>query len=146
MSAVMKYLIITTVVCILATGIVGCNVEKPATPAKEITECDAVSIARQQVPARIAENSVAAGLQPQSGEHDRWFVTFPNVNVSREELDWTKDENTHLIWSDENSFAEGMPPDTYRNVTIYVDATNGDIIGREANNGLFTGVFSECQS
>jgi len=136
-------------VVLLIIGVVllvtGCS--NPATPAKEITECDAVSIARQVVPARIANTPVIAIFHPQSEEPARWSIVFPVVNITLEELGWWEDENTHLIWSDENSFAGEMPPDTYRNVIIYIDAVSGNIIGQEANNEIILGepgMFSNC--
>lgn len=123
----------------------GCS--NLSTTPKEITECDAVGIARQEVPDSIAKNPVVAVLQHQSREPGQWSVTFPNVDITKEELSWEEDENTRLIWSSENSFEEEMPPDTYRNVKIYIDASNGNVIGREANNELVLGgpgIFSDC--
>ena len=126
---------------------VGFDADNPITSSREIAECDAVGIARQEVPTRISDNFVLANLQHEAGEPDRWSLTFPNVYVTLNELGWKEDENNHLIWSDDNSFTEGVPTDTYRNVTIYIDAMNGSIIGREASNGLFIGgshAYSDC--
>ena len=125
--------------------VTGCS--NPETTVKELTECDAVNIARQVVPARIANTPVIAIFHPQSEEPARWSIVFTDVNITLEELGWWEDENTHLTGSDENSFAGEMPPNTYRNVIIYVDAVIGNIIGQEANNEIIPGgpgMDSEC--
>lgn len=115
----------------------------------EIVECEAVKIAKQQVPAEVvARGAVAAGLRRELGPHGTWFVTFVNVNTTPSELGWEENENTHFKLESTIPGEENIPKDTYRNVTIYIDADTGNVTAREANNGLFIGgpgSFPKCE-
>jgi len=111
-------------------------------------ECEAVKIAKQQVPAEVvARGAIAAGFLQELGPHGSWFVTFANVNTTRSELGWEENENTHFKPDDPIFGGENLPKDTYRNVTIYIDADTGNVTSREANNEIFLGgpgSFPKC--
>jgi hypothetical protein len=113
----------------------------------KISECEAVRIAKQQVPAQVVDRgAIAAGFLHELGPHGSWFVTFVNVNTTPSELGWEENENTHF--KPESIFPEeNIPKDTYRNVTIYIDADTGSVTSREANNEIFIGPpdsYSKC--
>ena len=114
----------------------------------EIVECEAVKIAKQQVPAEVvARDAIAAGFRHELGLHGTWFVTFVNVNMTPSELGWEENENTHFKPESTIPGEENIPKDTYRNVTIYIDADTGNVTAREANNELFLGgpgSFPKC--
>ena len=130
-------------VIILALGLLlflaGCT---------KISECEAVKIAKQQVPAEVvARGAIAAGFRSELGPYGSWFVTFVNVGTTPSELGWEENENTHFKPESTLPGEENLPKDSYRNVTIYVDADTGNVTAREANNGLFIGgpgTFSKC--
>jgi len=112
-----------------------------------ISVCEAVNIAKQQVPAEVvARGAAAAGFRQELDLHGTWFVTFVNVYATQDELGWEENETTHLIA--ENSLAgDDVPAGTYRNVTVYIDADTGDVTEREANNGVILGgpgCFPNC--
>jgi hypothetical protein len=102
-----------------------------------ITECDAIRIAKEQVPARIAEAYRSSGFNQIFGDSGAWFVNFVNVLTTPEEMGWVENENTHFRESNSMGLND-VPPGYYRNVVIYVD-TAGNIIGRELNNEIILG-------
>jgi hypothetical protein len=105
----------------------------------QISECEAIKIAKQHVPARIADSSVSSGFRLELGLHGAWFVIFPNISVTPEEIGWAENDITHFIQGENITQENDLPIGTYLNVVIYVDAETGDITGNELNNGLFTG-------
>ena len=115
----------------------GCS--NPETPGRKITESDTIAIAKKQVPTRIAGNYVIIGFRQEVGIHGAWFVSFPNVNTSREELGWEENDITFFLTGDNYTWEKDIPQGTYRNVTIHIDANTGDVIRREANNELIIG-------
>jgi hypothetical protein len=117
---------------ILACTIEGCS-------AMKISECDAIKIAKKQVPARIAESYTNSGFRQELGPHGTWFVNFANVYTTPDEMGWVENENTHFISGDNLLGEQGVPPGSYRNVVIYVDADTGSVTGRELNNGIIAG-------
>jgi hypothetical protein len=118
------------------------------TGCARISECEAVRIAKQQVPAEVvARGAIATGFRHELGPHGSWFVTFVNVNTTQSELGWEENENTHFKPESGIPGEENLPKDTYRNVTIYIDADTGNVTSREANNEIFVGgpnTFSKC--
>lgn len=115
----------------------GCS--NPETSGGKITESDAIAIAKKQVPARIAGSYITTGFRQEESTHGAWFVSFPNVNTSREELGWEENDITFFLTGDNYTWEKDIPQGTYRNVTIVIDANTGDVIRREANNELFLG-------
>ena len=115
----------------------GCS--NPERPGGKITESDAIVIAKKQVPARIAGSYVITGFRQEKGINGAWFVSFPNVNTSREELGWEENDITFFLTSANYTWEKDIPQGTYRNVTIYIDADTGDVIRREVNNELIIG-------
>jgi hypothetical protein len=116
---------------------VSCS--NPKTPDGKITESDAIAIAKKQVPARIAGSYVITGFRQEASIHGAWFVSFPNVNTSREELGWKENDITFFLTGDNYTWEKDIPQGTYRNITVYIDADTGDVIRREANNELIIG-------
>ncbi len=133
-----------------AVGIVQTVIDNlaPGLPL-EIVECRAVKIAKQQLPAEVASRGpIAAGFRHELGTHSTWWVTFVNVNATPVELGWEENENTHFEPESGIPGEENTPKDTYRNVTILIDAETGNVTMREANNGIFLGgpgSFPECE-
>jgi len=137
-----RYRVVIAAVLALAISLTTCNLNVPTTetmsiPETKISECDAIKIAKGEVPTRIAESYTNSGFRQELGPHGTWFVNFANVNTTPGEMGWVENENTHYIptsyeW-EENS------PGIYRNVVIFVAAGTGNITERELNNGIILG-------
>jgi len=127
----------------------GCNnnTDFPEASSAEISQCDAVRIARTQVPPRIAEATPAVGFRHELGLHGTWFVTFVNVDATFDELGWKGDAGDYFDKGGKNAVLQDKPEGVYANVTIYVDAQTGEVTKREINNGMVTGgpsMFLDC--
>ena len=106
----------------------------------EIVECEAIKIAKQLVPAEVvARGPIAAGFRHGLGLHGTWYVIFVNVITTPNELGWEENENTHFKPESNIPGQENIIRDTYRNVTIYIDAGTGNVTTREANNEIVLG-------
>ncbi len=118
-------------------AITGCS-------TKNISECDAIRIAREQVPARIAESYTNSGFRQELGSNGLWFVNFANVYISPEEMGWVENKNTHFYQGNDLMGMNDVPPGSYRNVVIYIDTT-GNVTGCELNNEIILGPLPhEC--
>jgi hypothetical protein len=122
----------------MAPGLAAAGCDNTWKPGTEMSACDAVGIAKQEVPSRIAEYSPAAGLRHDLGPRGTWFVTFPNVNTTPEELGWDESKPYELA-SDNFPWEQDLPPGTFRNLTIYINTETGEVTGRELNNGIVLG-------
>jgi len=117
----------------------GCSNKTDTLPdqsSAKVSQCNAIKIARTQVPQRIAEETPASGLRTDLGTHGTWFVTFVNVNITFNELGWKGDAGDYYKKQD---LEQALPKGVYANVTIYVDAETGEVTKREINNGFFIG-------
>ena len=102
-----------------------------------ISECDAIKIAKEQVPDRVADSYTNSGYRNDIGHDGTWFVNFANVDTTPGEMGWVENEITHFIPT-KNPWEENTPG-TYRNVVIFIDAVTGNVTGRELNNGIILG-------
>lgn len=115
----------------------GCN--------SGISECDAVRIARGQLPASYGDADAIIHLDKNVGINGAWRVTFPMVDIPFSELGWEGDPSQYFKPSE---YQRELPEGIYGNVTIYVDAETGAVTGRELDNGFILGgpgMYSECK-
>jgi hypothetical protein len=143
MSGLLRLIVVLGLTTALILGAISCHDQWDY--GTKISVCDAVSTARQEVPPRIAEYSPAAGFRQEPGSKGTWFVSFPNVNTTPEELGWGEGK-PYETYTD-NISSQGLPAGTFRNVTIYVDAETGEVTGRGLSTRLFVGgpgVFPHC--
>lgn len=137
-----KYILIISIILILSSVLLACSTE--GFSVTQISECDAIRIAKNQVPARIAESYTNSGFNQESGPHGTWFVNFANVDTTPSEMGWVENENTYFISGDNPLGEQNLPSGSYRNVVIYIDTT-GNVTGRELNNGIILGPLPhEC--
>ncbi|MBN1160339.1 MAG: PepSY domain-containing protein [Dehalococcoidales bacterium] len=117
--------------------VAGCN--------SWISECDAVKIAKEQLPASYADAGAITSLDENMGINGTWVVTFPNVDIPFNELGWEGDPDQYHKYKYDSS--RGLPEGVFANVTIYIDAKTGEVTKRELDNRTFLGgpgIFSEC--
>jgi hypothetical protein len=106
-------------------------------PDTKISECEAIKIAKQQVPDRIASAYTNSGFRQDLWPNGAWFVNFANVFTTPEEMGWVENETTYF--NEAGPMLEGNKPGTYRNVVIFVDAVTGEVTGRQLHNGIILG-------
>jgi hypothetical protein len=100
----------------------------------KITEAQAIAIASQYVPAEVASHAgITAGLggsgNLKTGESQfYWTVAFMNISITKTWLGWQPDSQTTL-----------SPDDTYNELTVNIDAVNGEYISRMAYIVVFIG-------
>jgi uncharacterized protein YceK len=116
--------------------VTGCN--------SGISECEAVKIAKGQLPASYADAGAIARHDENMGINGSWVVIFPGVDIPFKELGWEGDPNQYYKFIEPQ---REMPEGVYADVTIYIDAKTGEVTGRELDNGIFIGgpdIYSKC--
>lgn len=117
--------------------VAGCN--------SGISECDAVKIARGQLPAKYADAGAITWLDENMGIDGTWGVTFTNVDIPFKELGWEGDPDHYHKYKYDSS--RELPEGAFANATIYIDAKTGEVTGRELDNRTFLGgpdTYSKC--
>ena len=122
---------------LLLLPVVGCSGREPSdtipvTPV--ITECEAIAVARLELPEAFADATTSSGLNKGT-----YFVNFKNINVTPEEIGWQEDSITHFYHENDKPWGQDQPENVYRNATVYVDAVTGKVTERELNNEIILG-------
>jgi hypothetical protein len=132
----MKKIAVSVLFLILILVTTGCQ--------SGLSECDAVKIAREQLPANYANAGALTFFDQYSGVNGTWKVIFPLVNVPFDELGWAGEPGQYYKSFDPS---QEMPEGVYANVVIYVDAATGEVTRRELNNAFYSipvGAESKC--
>lgn len=108
----------------------------PDQTSAKVSPCDAIKIARTQVPQRLAGDMPIYGFRAELGTYGTWFLTFANVDVTFNELGWKGNAGDYYKIIDSH---QDKPDGVYANIVIYVDAETGKVTNREINNGYFLG-------
>jgi hypothetical protein len=111
----------------------------------KITECDAVRIARAELPAEFAQTQAIPFFAKDEQAHEMWALLFAVVKIPFTELGWTGKADDYYI---KNELEQEMPQGVYANVMIYVDAETGSVVKRELSNSYILGgpgMYSDCK-
>ena len=102
--------------------------------AWKLTEAAVIAIASNYVPAEIASNArITAGREGygnlKTGEnHLEWAVSFMNISITKDWLDWQPDSSTTL-----------GSREPYNEIIVRIADPTGEFISREAYLAVFTG-------
>lgn len=100
------------------------------------SKCDAVKIARSQIPAAYADAGAFAALDKTVGANGAWKISFMNLYVPFTDLNWPGTAGDYYV---SLSLVRTMPLGVYANASIYVDAKTGAVVKKELDNGVFLG-------